>query len=159
MKPAVVQTLSNLEDHDDIEFSSSEWKTIEKVIRVLEPFEEATKALSKHEAAISIAIPYVTSLIKSLEEEAQADYGVWTVRRNFREAMITRFSEMEENESYAIATLLDSRFKHHMFRDTRIIPRIKGLIVDQIVSDLRENLRENTVQVSQKLVNSDIFLT
>ena len=91
------------------EFSGTEWKTMQKVVNVLKPFEEATRALSAHDASISMAIAYVTMLIKGLEVETADDVGVLTMKRALRHAMVTKFSTMEQNKRYNVATLLDSR--------------------------------------------------
>ena len=138
-RPAIIQALINLDDIPDVELSSQDWRVIEKVIRVLRPFEEATRELSKHEASISQCIPVVTSLVKSLEMEASEDTGVLTMKRELRLAMIDRFSGMEKEDCYVVSTLLDSRYKHHLYRDPSAFSHAKASIVDQIVKDLREN--------------------
>ena len=160
MKPALIQTIANLADVadvPDIEYSSQEWKKIGQVIRVLRPFEEATRELSKHDACISQAIPIITSLIRSLEEEATEDVGVLTMKRALKTAMVDRFSRVESNEHYAVATLLDSRYKHHLFRDNTVLPQLKASIIEQLVQDLRENATEVSTYYLFFLTNFDLL--
>ena len=134
LKPAIVQTLIN---HDaPVEFSNLEWQLLEKVVRVLRPFVDATQMLSQHDASISMAIPVVTSIMASLDV-ADADNGVKQMKRNLKTAMQVRFADMEKNDDYAVATLLDCKWKKHFYRDAGTLPRAKSVVVDTIVEALR----------------------
>ena len=111
LKDPVVDTLQELApDCAAHEFSGTEWKTMQKIVNVLKPFEEATKLLSEYDASISMAIFSVTLIVKSLESESADDVGVLSMKRALRHAMTTRFSTMEQNKRYTVATLLDSRY-------------------------------------------------
>ena len=110
-QPAVTKTIQNLAERNenlpDIEFSSQEWKRIGQVIKILRPFEEATKELSQHDASISLVIPNITAILQDLEEEEAEDVGVLTMKRALKHAMEHRFREVEQNVHYACATILD----------------------------------------------------
>ena len=105
---AVGPTLSKLREIG-VEFTRSEWDKMKQIVAVLKPLEEATKVLSKFDASISMVIPLVTALIKSLEVTHE-DYGVMTWKRALRANIETRFSDIESNKHYAVATMLDSRY-------------------------------------------------
>ena len=49
--------------------SSNEWSLMEKVLRLLQPFEEYTKLMSKNNSCISEVIPAVTVLKKFLSRD------------------------------------------------------------------------------------------
>ena len=138
LQEPLVNTIHKLADEcSDHEITAAEFKTMKKVVRVLKPFEEATRELSKHDASISMAIPNVTSLIEDMEEETSDDEGVLTMKRALKDAMEWRFENMEENKRYTISTMLDSRYKHNFYRDPEAFDRTKTLIVNELISDMR----------------------
>ena len=53
-----------------------------KVLRVLKPFEEATKKASFHNASIGIVIPLVNALIRQLEANDKDD-GIRNIKKVF----------------------------------------------------------------------------
>ena len=137
LKPALVQTLSNVPDAP-IELTNQDWKLIKKVIRVLKPFKEATEWLSHHDASISMVIPIVTTITVSLEEEdPEDDHGVLGMKRGLKAAMATRFDGIENKEYYAMASLLDTKFKRHFFMEETTFDRTKASLVNQLVQALR----------------------
>ena len=140
LKPALVQTLANLEDVDT-EFNNQEWQLMEKIQRTLQPLEEATRLLSKFEASISMVIPLVTTILKSLEDTRE-DRGVLTWRRDLRENIKTRFSSIESNTHYTAATLLDSRYKHYLFRNPITYPQTKEYIVERMARSLTQEFHQ-----------------
>ena len=52
----------------------------------------------------------VNSIIRSLEI-TDSDAGVMKMKREMLKSLKNQYKHMESNEYYAIATLLDSRFK------------------------------------------------
>ena len=138
LKPALVQTLINLEDVG-MEFNRNEWDTMEKVIRVLRPFEEATRWLSREDSSISMTIPIVTTIIKSLETEASNDTGILTMKRNMKTAMEIRFKDIETEEHYTIATLLDTKFKRHFYRKPCTFELAKASLINKLVEALEND--------------------
>ena len=146
LKPALAATLLEL-SNVGIEFSGQEWVLMDKVVRTLRSFEEATKILSSNESSISCAIPIVTTIIKSLSTSS-VDHGVMGMKRALKNAMDDRFQAIETKEEFAIATILDPRYKHHFFRDPAKFHLAKAAIIAKIVDDLKgesglENSQEN----------------
>ena len=113
-RPAVDETLKNLWQELGVELTNQDWETLVKIERVLKPLEEATKMLSKFDASISLVIPFVTAIVKSLED-ASEDRGVLTWKRALKKNMEKRFSEIEETKHYTVATMLDSRSAQYNF--------------------------------------------
>ena len=108
LRPAVDETLKNLWQDLGVEITNHDWDIIEKIVSVLKPLEEATKMLSKSDASISLVIPFVTALIKSLEDTNQ-DRGVLTWKRALKKNVEQRFASIESNTHFTVATMLDSR--------------------------------------------------
>ena len=136
LKPAVVQTLSNMGADAPVEFQQRDWTLISNIVRVLKPFKEATLWLSKSDASISLGIPMITTIRKSLEVIARMDQGVMGMKRNLTDAMDTRFTNMESTIHYSAATILDSKFKHHFFRDSTNVDHAKDYIVEKIATEM-----------------------
>ena len=134
-EPAVVQTLSKLREDIGVQFSDAEWTTMGKIKSVLEPLEEATRLLSRFDASISMVIPLVTGLMKSLEDKPE-DRGVLTWKRALRLNIETRFQDIEYINHYTVSTMLDSRYKHYFFRDSTTFEATKDYIVDKVVESL-----------------------
>ena len=135
LKPAIVHTLLNYDA--PVEFTNSDWHTMEKVVNVLRPFVDATEMLSSRDASISMAIPCVLSIMKTLDVTDE-DQGVKTMKRDLKKSMEKRFDDMESNDDYAVATLLDSKYRKHFFKDPDTLDRSINVVVDQLVDSLKE---------------------
>lgn len=75
------------------------------------PFEELTKQISSSTLSVAEVIPSVTVLKWLLARESQEDTGIKTMKTTLLEAVKKRFATIEEEPLYAVATLLDPRFK------------------------------------------------
>ena len=149
MKSPLVQTLINIDA--PVEFSNQDWQIMDKIIEVLRPFKEATEMLSHRDACISMTIPIVTAIMKSLDTSS-ADQGVKTMKKDLKESMDRRFVDIEDKFYYSAATLLDAKFKKNLFRDPFSIERTKNMLLDKMVQSLQ---RES--QVSGALFTHKIF--
>ena len=144
-KSAVVQTLINTENAP-VEFGNRDWELMQQIIRTLRPFYEVTEMLSKNDTSISMAIPTVTLIMKSLEEIRDEDMGVLGFKSDIKKEMEERFSDMESKEHYSVATLLDCRFKGHFFRNPRTRRTAKSILLEKLVERIRESI--TPIQVS-----------
>ena len=154
----MVQTLSNMRADAPVEFLERDWALLEKVTKVLQPFKEATLWLSKSDASIAMAIPMVTTILKSLEIIARKDHGVIGLKRDLNDEMDRRFSDMEANYHYAAASLLDSKYKQFFFRDSDCLDNVKEYIVGKITADLRREEEAQNQQVGRINYHAD-FVT
>ena len=135
-------------DAAPVDLTTQDFKLMEKVVRVLQPFKEATLMLSKKDASISAAIPVTTLIITSLgKEDPRDDRGVLGMKRALKKNMETRFSNLEVQFHYTAATLLDSKWKHYFFRDSTTFQRTKDYIVEKIFNDLKSAQNNANQQV------------
>ena len=139
LKPALIQTLRYV-DGVPVEFSNDDWKLMGKVLLVLEPFKDATDELSCNDASISMVIPEVTMIIKSLEKEDRR-----VEKRSLLDAMENRFADIEVNDEYIVATLLDPKWKGNFFCYPETLNRATTLLTDRLVDLLKDGL---TAQVN-----------
>lgn len=92
--------------------TANEWRLMEKVVRLLQPFEEYTKLLSSNNAPISAVTPAVSVLKHFLaKDDGDKSTGVHTMKQEFHDAITSRFERMLKDENYIIATTVDPRFK------------------------------------------------
>ena len=144
-KQAVVNTLGKIED-PPVDFLARDWKLMGRVIKVLQIFKDATLQLSDRDASISMVIPIVTSIISDLSDETHEDVGILGLKRNLKVTMETRFAGIEEKEHYAIATLLDAKYKRFFFRDSAHFESAKTKLVQKLVQAVT-NATQETAQI------------
>jgi len=70
------------------ESMSCQWQLTEKVLCVLQPFEEATREAQYLTASISIVIPIVNALIRQLEKECE-DEGIRAMKRKLFASLLS----------------------------------------------------------------------
>lgn len=87
--------------------TAHQWILLEKVLSVLGPFEELTRKVSSSDAMAAEVIPAVTVLYRFLTRETDEDNGIKAMKGTLAAAVRKRFTDMEENPLYSIATLLD----------------------------------------------------
>ena len=143
LKAPLISTLQSENVDAPVEFTKKDWELITQVLSVLQPFQDATKMLSLHDASISMGIPIVTMIMRSLNV-TDADHGIKTMKRALMENMGRRFFGMEDDNDYAVATLLDCKYKKYFFRDPETLERAKEVVIQALVQELRD---EENVQV------------
>ena len=119
-----------------VKFSSHEWKVMENLVKVLEPFKEATLELSKASACISLTIPTVTSLLHTLNPSfSDTDVGVQDLKRRLKSNLEARVELYETRDIYSIATLCDPKFKEHFFRCADSRARAKQNLINLVEAE------------------------
>ena len=98
-----------------VELTNSHWQLMIRVLRVLRPFEEATKEASFGDASIGIVIPLVNAIVRQLEDCDQDDEGVRSMKRQLLASISTRFGNIESSKHFVMATVLDPRYKTRCF--------------------------------------------
>ncbi|KAE8296697.1 Fibulin-7 [Larimichthys crocea] len=88
---------------------------MEKVITLLQPFDQLTRAISSAEATAADVIPGVVSLTRLLAKTDESDKGVQTAKHTLLEAVCKRFDGVQTEPLYAIATMVDARYKDRYF--------------------------------------------
>ena len=120
-----------------VKFSSHEWKLMENVVKVLEPFKEATLELSKASACISLTIPTITSLLHTLNpSNLDSDAGVRDLKKRLKTNLESRVENYEDRDIYALSTLLDPKFKEHFFRSDESRTRAKEKLISLLEAEV-----------------------
>ncbi|KAJ3654653.1 hypothetical protein Zmor_013827 [Zophobas morio] len=126
-----------------------EWKIIECCVELLKPFEEAIRELSNSQTLISSVIPIIKMLGKKLDDyltRPQDSDPIRVAVTTLKTEVSAKFSLLEKNNLYVIATFLDPRYKHKFFT-----PVTEEKIKDDILK-IRTNI-ENDVSNSQISLN------
>jgi len=106
-------------DNEISTLTSTQWSLVGNIVYVLKPFEEITKLTSADKECISYVIPTVTILITYLSKRNQElDSSVMMLKQELKKSIGKRFLskegkglDIQNNKFYAIATILDPRFK------------------------------------------------
>ena len=141
VKPALASVLLDYDIENlkgpDTDFTKSDWELLEKVVRSLKPFEDATKMLSNSQACISSFIPVITTIIKNLE--TGQDHGVKTYRKNLKTSMEARFANTENEKVLVVSAFLDPRYKECYFRNPGTSVFAKEVIKKELLDFESEN--------------------
>ena len=104
-----------------------------KCVDILSPIEEITHSISADLASISIVIPYIRILTRTLEKNDN-DSGIRTMKGELLKSLKCHFAGIEERKELCLATLLDPRFKDKFFSGNIIRATVKEILVDEMSS-------------------------
>lgn len=143
MKDEIVIFLA--ENTLDIIVNAHEWFIIEELIKLLGPFEQITNEISNSACSISIVIPALKVLEKSLAIQIICS-EVFLFRSQLNDSLNTRFSEILKNRVYNTATFLDPRFKKS-FLDEKNFLFVKeelSMMISKNEVIIHENVKRET---------------
>lgn len=138
-----------------IELSSSNWTLAEKTVKILQIYEEATREASGNYATAGVIIPVVNSIIRSLEI-FDSDAGVMRMKREMLKSLKDRYKHMESNEYYALATLLDPRFKQRVFSSSSSAALAKQMLIaahEELEMEGIDDISSNRAKLEQPSQN------
>ena len=124
-----------------------------KIVEALKPIEEITKEISADSTSISVIIPLVRMLVKTLEKHHN-DSGIRTLKKEMLTSLQKRFEDIEENQYTVISTLLDPCFKNKFFTGSVQMENAKMLLrekFDEMATSNKgapENRSNDPVQVN-----------
>ncbi len=133
--------------------SPNEWSLMEKVLRLLQPFEEYTKLMSNNNSCISEVIPAITVLKKFLSrDDGEKTAGVRTMRDELSSALERRFQTAFSNKNFVLATTIDPRFKTKFCKDDGRSTLVNELHLVQgtLESDMVTSNQKEKVSVSRR---------
>ncbi|CAK1589244.1 unnamed protein product [Parnassius mnemosyne] len=92
--------------------SSNEWDIIKNLTTALKFFYEATLDLSFDDASISIVIPLISLLTRTLQVRSENENEIMiNMKNSLYDSLNTRFSYIKRQTSLMAATILNPRFK------------------------------------------------
>ena len=103
----------------------------EKIITVLTPMDEITNSISADASSISVVIPFLRMLTKTLEKEHH-DEGVRQMKRGMLRSLCSRYDDVEDYEYLVLATLLAPRFKDKFFSGAPARAKAREMLEDKL---------------------------
>ena len=121
-------------ENDNIQqLSTYQLGLVKKCVDILSPIEEITRSISARLASISIVIPYIRVLIRTLEKNDE-DSGIRTMKAQILHSLRSCFAGVEEKKELALATIFDPRFKDNFFRGNIIKATTKEWVLEEMTS-------------------------
>ena len=147
-----------------VSLSVSEWSILQEVVEILQPLEEATRELSTEKIVSCIkVIPLLNALLRELCKHSCDDDETQTPESQdnddpksveFQEVLAEviascnrRWVDYEDNDIYAISTLLDPRFKEIPFT-SEALDRAKGSLLSLMREVSSHSSTVTTVHIS-----------
>lgn len=119
---------------DSKSLSSSDWETLQQLADLLQIFDKATLVLSLESISISEVIPIISAIVNNLNSVCVST-TLEETKSILITSMQTRFKNMEQNELYCIATILDPRIKCSMFSSQNIIEEAKKILIEKLYNN------------------------
>lgn len=97
-------------DNDITLPTSHQWSLLERVVAILSPIERATRDVSAEASCASDVIPMYIAISRALRSVTD-DSGVQTMKKDILKEIDTRFADVMKEPLYAVATLVDPRYR------------------------------------------------
>ena len=141
---AVAAVLHNHRDLLHLEHSPAEWRLLEDLCKVLEPFKDATTYLSASKyPTLSVLGPVLHKILKTLEEDGSS--AISAVNRTISNDLQTRYQENEIRMLLNKASLLDPRLKSLVHLDEEEQTSTIDSLVNEIVAKFSPVVDEEMV--------------
>lgn len=114
-----------------VNLSSADWALMAHVVAILGIFNQATLAVSTQSVTASEVVPIINSTAEELRKPAPSGSGVQGIKNDLLAAITLKYSDVEENMLYSVATLMDPRFKHHVFVNKHSVTKAKAFIIEE----------------------------
>ena len=102
-----------------VTLSPTQLDLAEKIVATLSPIEEITKSISADCASVSLFIPFIKMLSKTLQKHHD-NSGVRTMKNEMLHSLTQRFSDIGDKQHLVLASLLDPCFKNRFFDGTEV---------------------------------------
>ena len=117
------------------------------MIKLLQPFVEATENLSSETSSVALFIPIVNSLNRLLQVHEE-DHGTMAMKRKMLSSMENCFGNCETQEIYCLSILLDPRFKNKVFANQPAMGFAQELLTSKCEEMLRANQADHITEAT-----------
>lgn len=112
---------------------SSDWDMIVNLVNIFDIFNTATLELSKDSITISEVIPMVLSVKNYLQNlESLEGSGLKNLVDRLKASLDERLGNVQNKKIYAVATLLDPRFKDSVFQNDTALESAKTYLKEEM---------------------------
>lgn len=132
--------------------SAEEWQILRDLQKVLEPFEEATRAVSGQQyLTASLVIVITNGLIDICQEVlASPEFAVnaKVITKKLQKELNERVGKVEYSNTLSMCTFLDPRFKTIFFKNNDAIERTKKNVITALANIIaKKDLEQNIFEV------------
>ena len=138
---------ANAEASTSFDLTPIQWKLAGKVIKSLQPFEEATEDLSSETSLVALFIPIVNWLNRLLQVHEE-DHGTMAMKRKMLSSMENRIGNCEIQEIYCLLTMLDPQFKNKVFANQPAMGFAQELLTSKCEKMLRANQADHITEAT-----------
>ena len=114
-----------------VTLSPTQLDLAEKIVAALSAIEQLTKSISADCASVSLVIPFVKMLSKTLQKHHN-DSGVRTMKNEMLHSLKQRFSDIGDKQHLVLASLLDPRFKNRFFDGAEQQAKAKEMMLEEV---------------------------
>ena len=88
-----------------VELCAQQWSLAEKVVHLLQPFEEATREVSGDYSSAGVIVPIVNSLERALTTNAEStvnDHGITRMRQQMLSSLKQQYQSIKTNRFFCL---------------------------------------------------------
>lgn len=138
-------------DHDIVTLTSSQWDVIDRLLQLLQPFEELTKQASSESEYISVVIPSVILLQKVLNKNNDSNLAIMEIKKSLQQSITHYFFDKQQimsNKNYLVATVIDPRFKTMLLSGADVERSMEFIITEMTaLSDTSESNKAEDIAI------------
>lgn len=135
------------------QLSPDEWCILMELRTILEPFEDATRAISGQQYLVSsLAIVITGGLLDVCQELLKIEMKSSTVAviKKLQHGLRNRLGNLEYSNTLAITTFLDPRFKGLPFKNNDALERVKKNVIAELAEEISKKEAEPRQPDSEK---------
>lgn len=137
-----------------------EWQILRDLQKILEPFEEATRAVSGQEYMTASLVIVITNSLLDICKEVVASpefvVNVKLVAKKLEKELNERVGKVEYSSTLAMCTFLDPRFKTTFFKNNDAIEKTKKNVISALADIInRKDLEHDTFGTGTNESNND----
>lgn len=132
--------------------STEEWTTLKELCQILEPFSDATNCVSgENYMSASLVIVLTGGLINVCENLSTANFNEVSrdIISSLQNGLRSRLGNVEYNNTLAISTFLDPRFKTFAFKNSDAVDIIKNIIIDALGELITQSQNQSEIHESE----------
>ena len=139
-----------------VELRAQQWSLAEKVVRLLQPFEEATREVSGEYSSAGVIVPIMNSLERALTSHAEStvdDHGITRMKHQMLLSLKQRYQNMETNKFFTLSAVLDPRFKLCVFMSASASALVRQMLMEEYEQLAETDTSPVTVEQSPRAAN------
>ena len=126
------------------------------MVRLLQLIEEATREVSGDYSLAGVIVPIVNSLEQALTTNAEStvdDHGITHMKQQILSSLKQRYQNMETNQFFALAAVLDPRFKLCVFTSASASTLVWQMLMEEYEQLAETDASPVTAEQSPRTVN------